>query len=156
MRYYFLAIILISFSCKNHESLTPNDNLDYNLATKDLIFGKWKLLENKLNTKFPYEIILELKNEKNEKGKYVLSGKSSINFYQASFTINDNYITIGSISVTEISGNALAKNFEEEYLRTLSEVNHFEISNETLTLNNNRDKLILYTKSEQLIFKKNN
>ncbi|MBP6620036.1 MAG: META domain-containing protein [Leadbetterella sp.] len=147
MRYFVLILFLMLNACKSDDAISPSDNYTAGLASRSSIYSKWKLVSFENNQKINYEVVLEFKNEKNEKGSQILSGKSIINFYQADFIIDGSKLVISNLSMTEIAGNASATAFEMEYLKRLSETTNFNISNETLNLSSAK---------QQMTFKLNN
>ena len=102
------------FSCKNGDSIMPDDNKTAGLSVPNSLHSKWQLVEYETNEKIPYQIVLEFRNEKNEKGNWTLSGKSSVNFYQADYDFTGQKIKISNLIVTEIAGNLAATTFEEK------------------------------------------
>jgi heat shock protein HslJ len=147
MRYFILILFLMLNACKSDDAISPDNNYTVGLASRNSIYSKWKLVSFENNQKINYEVVLEFKHEKNEKGSQILSGKSIINFYQADFIIDGSQLVINNLSMTEIAGNASAEVFETEYLKRLSETRNFNISNETLTLSSAK---------QQMTFKLNN
>ncbi|MCP9753848.1 META domain-containing protein [Lacihabitans sp. CCS-44] len=147
MRYFLLILFLMLNACKSGDAISPDDSYTIGLASRSSIHSKWKLVSFENNQKINYEVVLEFKAERNEKGRQILSGKSSINFYQADFIIENSKLVISNLSKTEIAGNASAEAFEAEYLKRLSETTNFNISSETLTLS---------TAKQQMTFKLNN
>ncbi|WP_255036149.1 META domain-containing protein [Lacihabitans soyangensis] len=141
MRYFVLILFLMLNGCKSDDAISPDDNYIAGLASKSSIYAKWKLVSFENNQKINYEVVLEFKPEKNEKGSQILSGKSSINFYQADFIIDGSKLAINNLSVTEIAGNPSATAFETEYLKRLSETTNFKTSNETLTLSSAKQQM---------------
>ncbi len=130
------------FSCKSGESIMPDNNKTAGLAVSNILQAKWQLFEYETNEKIPYQIVLEFKNEKNEKGNWTLSGKSSVNFYQADYDFTGQKIKISNLIVTEIAGNLTATTFEEKYLERLLLVSDFSVKNETLTLSSLKNKMV--------------
>jgi heat shock protein HslJ len=86
-------------------------------------------------------VSLEFKNEKNEKGINIVTGKSSINFYQADFVGENNKMTINNLIMTQIAGNPEARAFETDYLKRISEVTNYSITSETLVLSSAKQKM---------------
>lgn len=125
------------FSCKSAvEAIDPGSKLNGYASNSNVFFTKWKLANYENNTQIKYDISIEFKPEVSEKGIYKLNGKSAINFYFASFKLNNpnNEITISDINVTEIAGKLDDQKFEDDYLERLSNVTKYEISNGVLTL----------------------
>jgi heat shock protein HslJ len=138
----FLLLLLALNGCKNDQAIDPDKNYTTGLADKSSIYAKWQLSAYESGQKIPYDVILEFKTEKNEKGRNILSGKSSINFYQADFSIVNTKININNLVMTEIAGNASATAFEKDYLLRLAEVSSFDLSGENLTLSSTKQKMI--------------
>ena len=138
----FLLLLLALNGCKNDQAIDPDKNYTAGLADKSSIYAKWKLSAYESGQKIPYDVILEFKTEKNEKGRNILSGKSSINFYQADFSIVNTKININNLVMTEIAGNASATAFEKDYLLRLAEASSFDLSGENLTLSSTKQKMI--------------
>ena len=142
MKYLAIVFLWITLSCKSEDSIMPDDNKTAGLAMPDKLQSKWQLVEYETNEKIPYQIVLEFRNEKNEKGNWTLSGKSSVNFYQADYDFTGQKIKISNLIVTEIAGNSAATTFEEKYLDRLLQVSDFIVKNEMLTLSSSKQKMI--------------
>lgn len=136
---YFLVALI---SCKKDADMAPNGGATPSYSYQSPLFSKWILNNTESNTKINYNVVLELKNEKNEKGNFILNGKSSINFYSADFLVNDKKITISNILSTEIAGDSKATSFENDYLKRLSEVETYSIDQGMLTLSGKNQKMI--------------
>lgn len=132
---------MLVFSCKSDDTIGPDQDRLVGLSVKNSIYTKWQLLGFETGERIPYEVVLEFKTEKNEKGRNILSGKSSINFYQADFSLNNNKITIDNLTMTEIAGNTKAMALEKEYFKRLSETTNFSIANEKLTLTSGKQNM---------------
>jgi heat shock protein HslJ len=128
-------------ACKSDDAIGPNDNYITGLASRSSIYSKWKLVSYETNKKISYDVVLEFKNEKNEKGSNIVSGKSSINFYQADFVTENNKLKISNLIMTQIGGSSEAMKFEDDYLKRLVEVTNFNISDETLILSSTKQKM---------------
>ncbi len=104
------------------------------------VFGKWRMISYADNKPIPFDVRLELKSEQDSLGRYIITGKSPLNFYFSTFTINlmDSSIIIYDIQSTKIYGAASQASFEEKYYKMLSKATKYEISNNGKTL-----KLIL-------------
>jgi heat shock protein HslJ len=142
MKYLAIIFLWVMFSCKNGDSIMPNDYKTAGLAVSNNLQAKWQLIEYEPNEKNPYQVVLEFRNEKNEKGSWILSGKSSVNFYQADYDFSGQKIKITNLTVTEIAGNSAATIFEEKYLERLLQVSDFIVKNETLTLSSLKHKMV--------------
>ncbi|WP_255069597.1 META domain-containing protein [Lacihabitans sp. LS3-19] len=142
MKYLIIILFAVStISCKKDADMAPNGATP-SFTYQSPLFSKWILNSNESKAKINYEIVLDLKNEKNEKGNFILNGKSSINFYSAEFVVNDKKITISNILSTEIAGDSKATSFENDYIKRLSEVESFSIDQGMLTLNGKNQKMI--------------
>jgi heat shock protein HslJ len=142
MKYIAFLFLWIMFSCKNGDSIMPDDNKTVGLSVPNSLHSKWQLVEYETNEKIPYQIVLEFRNEKNEKGNWTLSGKSSVNFYQADYDFTGQKIKISNLIVTEIAGNLAATTFEEKYLDRLLQVSDFSVKNATLNLSSSKQKMV--------------
>lgn len=147
MRYFVFIIFLLINACKSDDALGPDKNYSFDLAARNIFYSKWKLVSYESNKKIKYDVILEFKNEKNEKGINIVSGKSSINFYQADFVTDNNKLKISNLIMTLIGGSPEARDFEDDYLRRIVEVTNYSISGETL---------VLSSAKQQMTFKLNN
>ena len=141
MRYFILVIFLISNACKSNDDIGPNDDYIAGLASKSSIYSKWELVSYESNKKINYEVILEFKNEKNEKRTNIVSGKSSINFYQADFVNENNKLKISNLIMTRIGGSIEANKFEDDYLKRLMEVTNYSISDQILILSSAKQQM---------------
>lgn len=141
MKYIIFLFFVLVFSCKSDDTIGPDQDRLVGLSVKNSIYTKWQLLGFETGERIPYEVVLEFKTEKNEKGRNILSGKSSINFYQADFSLNNNKITIDNLTMTEIAGNTKAMALEKEYFKRLSETTNFSIANEKLTLTSGKQNM---------------
>lgn len=141
MKYIIFIFFVLAVSCKRDNAISPDQDGMAGLSVKNSIYTKWKLLGFETGERIAYEVVLEFKTEKNEKGSNILSGKSSINFYQADFSLNNNKITINNLTMTEIAGNTKAMALEKEYFKRLSEVTNFSIANEMLTLSSGKQNM---------------
>lgn len=100
--------------------------------------------------KIPYDVTLELKPEKDSLGRYIIYGKSPLNFYFSTFELdfNTKAIEVFDIQITKVEGEADALLFETKYYETLSKVNHYELSSDgklmTLLLPNTENEYLLY------------
>jgi heat shock protein HslJ len=141
MRNFVVILILLITACKSDETIGPDKDYAMGLASKNVLYSKWLLASYESGKKIKYEVVLEFKNEKNEKGTYILSGKSSINFYQADFVIENNKMTINNLVVTEIAGSSEARDFETDYLKRISEVSNYSLVDQTLILTSAKQKM---------------
>jgi heat shock protein HslJ len=104
------------------------------------LFGKWRMVSYADNKQIPFDVTIELKNEKDSSSRYIITGKSPLNFYFSTFDIDDtkNSITVYDIQSTKIGGSTSSVSFEKEYYELLTKIKSYEISNNGETL-----KLIL-------------
>jgi heat shock protein HslJ len=130
-------ILIIStlqmISCKKETIETTNMSLAA-LTTTDLI-GQWKFV-GYADKKIPlYEITLEFKNEES---KNTFSGRSSVNFYFASFATDESKKTmsVSGLGSTKIAGSPEANQFEMIYFERLRNIERYEF--------NDKNSLILY------------
>jgi heat shock protein HslJ len=141
MRYLVIIVFLLVNACKSEDAISPDKNYIFDLAAKNILYSKWTLVSYESNKKINYDVSLEFKNEKNEKGINIVTGKSSINFYQADFVGENNKMTINNLIMTQIAGNPEARAFETDYLKRISEVTNYSITSETLVLSSAKQKM---------------
>lgn len=141
MRYFVFIIFLVVNACKSDDAISPDKNYTFDLAASNILYSKWTLVSYESNKKINYDVVLQFKNEKNEKGTNIVTGKSSINFYQADFIAENNKMTISNLIMTQIAGNTEARTFETDYLKRISEVTNYSISDETLFLTSTKHKM---------------
>ena len=115
---------------ENVEAANPNLSA---LNTSGLL-GQWKF-KGYADGKIPaYDVTLEFKDEE---GKNTLNGRSSVNFYFATFETNEaaKTMTVSAIGSTKIAGSPEANQFEMVYYERLKNVSHYELkTNNTLLL----------------------
>lgn len=135
-----LCLFLLGCSA---ESYSPDTNF-YGTS----VFGKWRMVSYADNKQVPFDVTLELKSEQDSLGRNIITGKSPLNFYFSTFTINsaDNNIIIYDIQSTKIAGAIPQVSFEKNYYEILSKVTKYEISENGKTL-----KLILPSTENQHI-----
>ncbi|WP_435352783.1 META domain-containing protein [Emticicia sp. SJ17W-69] len=123
---------LLMMACGKESVEAANPNLSA-LSTSGLL-GQWKF-KGYADGKVPaYDVTLEFKDEE---GKNTLNGRSSVNFYFATFETNDatKTMTISTIGSTKIAGTPEANQFEMVYYERLRNVAHYELkTNNTLLL----------------------
>jgi heat shock protein HslJ len=136
----FLVLVVSIISCKKAGEVTPK-SATLGLTDHSELYSKWILKSTENTSKINYEVVLELKNERNEKGNFILNGKSSVNFYSAEFVLNDKKITISDMLSTQIAGDSKATNFENDYFKRLSEVETFRLDHGLLTLIGKNQKM---------------
>lgn len=108
-------------SCSKKESDTPI--LDSSISSKNLI-GNWQFKSFANKAVVPYEVTLEIKEED---GKLVLNGRSSVNFYFATMLVNETTksIKISDIGSTKMAGPLEANQFELKYFQYLGTANKY-------------------------------
>jgi hypothetical protein len=131
-------------ACSKGDSVSPNSDYQglgsVNNGKGGVLapFGTWKMIGYEDNVVTPYDISIEIKNEKNEIGQYIINGKSHVNFYFAFFRSDFEKRTMAVFGVggTKIKGSAEDMRYEEDYWLKLSKVERYEISDngQTLTL----------------------
>lgn len=104
-----------------------------------LIAKQWKL-DGYETGKSPFASIIEFKAQKNLKGDgYILSGRSAVNFYEASYVLfGTNSIKVDGLSVTEIAASAAEGNFEEDFFKRVAAVENYTIGQNELLLSNSK------------------
>ncbi len=120
------------------------DRLDYGSSDYPedkvaLIAKQWKL-DGYETGKSPFASIIEFKSQRNPKGEgYILSGRSAVNFYEATYVFTGtNSIKIQSLSVTEIAGNAAEWSFEDDFFKRVAAVENYALGKNELTLSNTK------------------
>ena len=136
----FLGVVLHTLlSCqKNTSAIEPQDccsQQDLSIQSQE-IFGNWRFVRYEGQKPSKYSISMEIKNEVNSQGFYQLSGKSPVNFYFASFTLNKQKaeIKLEGIGGTKMAGPTEDMQAEYEYWQKLSAVSSFRISSDNQTL----------------------
>ncbi len=149
----FLMFLAGVISCKSDSAGPYNQSAGGDLGNyfegeKGLLLAKqWKLTALETG-EVSYSTVLEFKTQKNQNGKFLLSGKSVVNFYEATYDLAGiNGITISNLSITEIAGNTAQTGQEKDFFGRLSVAETFVIRDGTLVLSNR--------KGEQLYFKSN-
>lgn len=146
----FFLLLVIGISCKSDQDVKPESSA-YALRLTDgvqLPFGKFYLEKYEDDEKSPHEIILEVKNEKDRDGHYIIHGQATVNFYFAKFSADfeSQEITIYSVGSTRIEGAPSKQIFETEYLQRLATATTYDY-------NVNGDKFILgLTDNKKMIF----
>lgn len=144
----FVLLGLLLFSCESEmeNSLTTMDAYR-NVQTP---FGKWKLVSYADGKKITYDVILEIKNETDATGNFIINGKSSVNFYFSTCSIDFNRktMTFYGVGSTKISGPTADITFETNYYQLLAKTERYELTNDNTEL-----KLYLPTsEKQQLLF----
>jgi heat shock protein HslJ len=103
---------LLMITCTQKAIEAADANLS--AASKSDLLGQWKF-KSYADGKAPtYDVTLEIKDEE---GKYTLNGRSSVNFYFASFETDESKktITLSVLGSTKIAGTTEANQFEMVY-----------------------------------------
>ena len=80
-------------------------------------------------------VVLEFKSQKNLSGNYILSGISSVNFYEAGYSFSGkDGMRVHHLSMTEMAGLKADMEFEEEYFKRLSQVISYAFAGSKLVL----------------------
>jgi heat shock protein HslJ len=109
---------------------------DANLSalSKSDLLGQWKFKSYSDGKNPAYDVTLEIKDEE---GKYTLNGRSSVNFYFASFEADESKktMTLSVLGSTKIAGTTEANQFEMIYYERLRNVERYEFKDKnTLVL----------------------
>ncbi|MCY1370207.1 META domain protein [compost metagenome] len=124
---------------------SKGDYLDFGGEKSRLLTGEWAL-EAYENGKVNKSTVLEFKTQRNLAGNYILSGISTVNFYEAGYSLSGtNGIKITDLSMTEIGGPAEDLAFEKRYFERLATMSTFSFKDNRLVLRN--------TKGEEMVFK---
>lgn len=127
MKFILPLILCLFLSGCSVEQYTPNSNT---------VFGKWQLISYIDGQEIPFDVTIELKSETDSSGKYIIHGKSPLNFYFSTFEIDfaTKGIRLFDIQITKVEGEINAASFESKYYETLSKVINYELSNEGKTM----------------------
>lgn len=115
--------ILLMIACTEKTIEAASANLS--ASSKSDLLGQWKF-KSYTDGKTPaYDVTLEIKDEE---GKCTLNGRSSVNFYFASFEANESKktITLSVLGSTKIAGTAEANQFEMTYYDRLRNAERYE------------------------------
>lgn len=115
------------------------------------VFGKWRMVSYADSKQVPFDVTIELKNERDSLGRYIIAGKSPLNFYFSTFEMDTSTssMTVYDIQSTKIEGNHPSSLFEKDYYERLTKTKSYEISNNGDTL-----KLILpIIENQHIIYK---
>jgi heat shock protein HslJ len=121
--------LILSISCSKH-IVDANSNSE--LGGFELS-GLWKF-KNYVDGKRPvYEVTLEVKNEE---GKYIFNGRSSVNFYFISPEIDRDKknIRVPAVGSTKIAGTEEANQFEMTYYENFRNVERYELRNKNILI----------------------
>ncbi len=135
----FSVVLHTLSSCqKNTSTIEPQDCCSQqDLSIQSLgIFGNWRFVRYEGQKPSKYVISMEIKDEVNSQGLYQLSGKSQVNFYFSSFTLNKQKgeIKLEGIGGTKMAGPQEDMQAEYEYWQKLAAVSSFRLSDDLQTL----------------------
>ena len=137
LRYVFILSAVLA-GCKKQDGLGPfsflNDkSTTTNLSVQQAIpFGIYKLLNYDDAVSCAYEVVLEIKNEHNSKGEYIVNGKSAVNFYFAGLeaSLRSDSISVLGLTSTKIGGSMAQLKFEKDYLNRLEASDSYVVQDE--------------------------
>jgi heat shock protein HslJ len=115
------SLLIIACTQKAIEAADAN----LSAASKSDLLGQW-MFKGYADGKTPaYDVTLEIKDEE---GKNTLNGRSSVNFYFASFDTDESKktITLSVLGSTKIAGTPEANQFEMVYYDRLRNVERYE------------------------------
>jgi heat shock protein HslJ len=135
-RYYLILVsFLLLASCKKQEDAAAvADGLflntsGYNITGQNTIratdnssvniLGKWNFLYYSDKKKHSYETTLEFKDERASGGTLNLSGRLVMNFYTATFKLDNDKITIENIGTTKVGVTGEGATFEQKFIASL-------------------------------------
>ncbi|CAH0996878.1 hypothetical protein EMA8858_03013 [Emticicia aquatica] len=126
-----LVSSLLLASCSKQVIETHNASFS-SLSTIDLI-GQWTFKGYSDGKTPAFDVTLEIKDEE---GKYILNGRSSVNFYFASFETDESKKTIklSAIGSTKIAGSIEANQFEAIYYERLHKIERYEFKDKNTLL----------------------
>lgn len=129
----FVCIGLVGLGCRSEE-IEPSEfnELSFAIASGRILypFGKYKLLSYENNANINFNVDLEVKNEKDDDGHFIINGQSNVNFYFAKFEADfvKQTVKIYGVASTRIGGTARELQFERDYLERLSKVTSYQFS----------------------------
>jgi heat shock protein HslJ len=91
------------------------------------VLGKWNFLYYSDKKKHSYETTLELKDERASGGTLNLSGKLVMNFYTATFKLDNDKITIENIGTTKVGVSGDGGIFEQKFVTSLKNATRLEV-----------------------------
>jgi META domain len=126
--FYFISLTFL-FGCAKVEVVSPLKNY---VQTTTSPFGVWKFVSYSDGKTIPYQVVIELTNETNKKGKLLLNGKGAVNFYFSTYEFDSTTkaIKIDKINSTIISTASAERSFEDTYFSLLSQAIRYSISTE--------------------------
>lgn len=100
------------------------------------VFGKWKMKSYADGKEIPFDVTIEMKSEKDSSGRYIIRGKSPLNFYFSTFEIDftTKSIQLFDIQITKVEGESNIVSFENTYYETLSKIVNYEVSSDGKTM----------------------
>jgi heat shock protein HslJ len=119
-------------------------NSDFQGQKGLLLNRKW-VLEAWGGEKTSKGVVLEFKSQKNLSGNYILSGISSVNFYEAGYSFSGkDGMRVHHLSMTEMAGLKADMEFEEEYFHRLSKVISYQFAGTKLVLKSEDGKQMTF------------
>jgi hypothetical protein len=149
---YLVLIAVLAFECKSEE-LAPSDvnEASFASATGRILypFGRYKLSAFENNPSIIYNVDLEIKNEKDSEGFFIINGQCNANFYFAKFEADfvKQTVKINGIASTKIGGTYNELLFEKDYLERMSKVVSYQFS-----LDGTKLIFLLSEKNQKMIF----
>lgn len=144
----FVVLIALVCSCKS-DILAPYNfgaDADFSGDRNKLIQGEWKLDAYETGV-VSESTVLQFVNQKNSKGLFIISGTSSINFFEGGYEFTGtSSLKVRELSVTEMGGSKEKVEFEKTFLERLMAIESFSFKDNTLILSN--------SKGSQMYFKK--
>ncbi|SOE21336.1 hypothetical protein SAMN06298216_1807 [Spirosomataceae bacterium TFI 002] len=152
---YILFIAVLAFGCKSEDLGPSNDFYEYEAsfasATGRILypFGRYKLAALENNSNIIYNVDLEIKNEKDSEGFFIINGQCNANFYFAKFEADfvKQTVRINGVASTKIGGTYNELLFEKDFLERLSKVTSYQFSVDGTKL-----IFLLPTNDQKLIF----
>lgn len=129
----FILIALGSLACRS-EDIEPTElnGLSFAIASGRVLypFGRYQLISYENNANITFKVNLEIKNEKDADGHFIINGQSNVNFYFAKFEADfaKQTVQIYGVASTRIGGTARELQFERDYLERLSKVTSYQFS----------------------------
>ena len=117
---------------------------DFGGERSRLLGGEW-VLETMGGTPVNGITVLEFKTQRNLAGNYILSGISTVNFYEAGYRLNGtDRLKIVTLSTTQLAGQPRDLAFEKEYFDQLVAVTAFAFKEKRLILKNERGAELVF------------
>lgn len=133
--YILIAFCLVS--CSSDEEAVQADSGASGISTSfEMLMKSWALRAYE-DGSISQKVTIEFKQETDEDGNYIASGRSSVNFFELAYQIPKNGgLKVIRLSVTEIAGSVTENRFETEFFQRLSNVEAFSFSGDELVLSN--------------------